>query len=91
MTAQPRDPAPYYETHVFCCMNQREPGHPRSCCSDRGGVELREYMKKRAKELGLKKVRVNQSGCLERCELGAALVIYPEGIWYTPTTALRSA
>ncbi|MGE5539606.1 MAG: 2Fe-2S iron-sulfur cluster-binding protein [Gemmatimonas sp.] len=86
MTAQPRDPAPYYETHVFCCMNQREPGHPRSCCADRGGVELREYMKSRAKELGLKKLRVNQSGCLERCELGAALVIYPEGIWYTYST-----
>ena len=86
MTAQPRDPAPYYETHVFCCMNQREPGHPRSCCADRGGVELREYMKARAKELGIKKIRVNQSGCLERCELGAALVIYPEGIWYTYST-----
>jgi vanillate O-demethylase ferredoxin subunit len=86
MTAQPRDPAPYYETHVFCCMNQREPGHPRSCCADRGGVELREYMKARAKQLGLKKIRVNQSGCLERCELGAAMVIYPEGIWYTYST-----
>ena len=39
-----------------------------------------------AKELGIKKIRVNQSGCLERCELGAALVIYPEGIWYTYST-----
>jgi vanillate monooxygenase ferredoxin subunit len=86
MTAQPRDPAPYYETHVFCCMNQREPGHPRSCCADRGGVELREYMKARAKQLGIKKLRVNQSGCMERCELGATLVIYPEGIWYTYST-----
>jgi ferredoxin-NADP reductase/(2Fe-2S) ferredoxin len=85
MTAQ-RDPAPFYETHIFCCMNQREPGHPRSCCADRGGVELREYMKSRAKELGLKKIRINQSGCLERCELGAALVVYPEGIWYTYKT-----
>ena len=86
MASLPRDPAPFYETHVFCCMNQREPGHPRSCCADRGGVELKEYMKARAKELGIKKMRVNQSGCMERCELGAAMVIYPEGIWYTYST-----
>ena len=29
------------------------------------------------------KVRINSSGCLDRCELGPALVIYPEGTWYT--------
>jgi vanillate O-demethylase ferredoxin subunit len=86
MASLPRDPAPFYETHVFCCMNQREPGHPRSCCADRGSVDLKDYMKARAKELGIKKIRVNQSGCLERCELGAAMVIYPEGIWYTYST-----
>jgi vanillate O-demethylase ferredoxin subunit len=86
MASLPKDPAPYYETHVFCCMNQREPGHPRSCCADRGSVHLKEYMKVRAKELGIKRIRVNQSGCMERCELGAAMVIYPEGIWYTYST-----
>ncbi len=39
-------------------------------------------MKARAKELGLEKVRINSSGCLDRCELGPTMVIYPEGIWY---------
>jgi len=39
-------------------------------------------MKARAKELGLEKVRINASGCLDRCELGPTMVIYPEGIWY---------
>ncbi|MCH8198104.1 MAG: (2Fe-2S) ferredoxin domain-containing protein, partial [Proteobacteria bacterium] len=38
-----------YETHVFCCANVRPQGHPRGCCSARGSVELREYMKARAK------------------------------------------
>ena len=42
-----------YETHVFCCANVRPQGHPRGCCSARGSVELRDYMKARAKELGL--------------------------------------
>lgn len=63
-------------------MNERESSHPRGCCSVRGSVELRAYMKRRAKEMGLDDIRVNNAGCLERCELGPAMVVYPEGIWY---------
>ena len=43
-------------------------------------------MKNRAKELGLKNVRINSAGCLNRCELGPTLVIYPEGVWYSVPT-----
>jgi (2Fe-2S) ferredoxin len=86
MAAQPDDPKMFYETHVFCCVNQRPAGHPRSCCADRGSKDLHGYMKARAKELGIKNIRVNQSGCLERCELGPSMVIYPEGVWYTYRT-----
>ena len=43
-------------------------------------------MKARAKELGLKGVRINAAGCLDRCELGPTMVIYPEGVWYTCQT-----
>ncbi len=76
------DPAPYYRAHVFCCTNRRPAGHPRGCCAERGGEELRDYMKSQAKKLGLKDVRVNMAGCLDRCELGPCIVVYPEGIWY---------
>jgi (2Fe-2S) ferredoxin len=80
------DPAPYYEAHVFCCTNRRAAGHPRGCCADKGSESLRDYMKDRARALGLKKVRVNNAGCLDRCELGPTLVIYPEGVWYAVST-----
>lgn len=76
----------HYRAHIFCCVNQREPDHPRSCCAARGSVPLHKYMKQRAKELEIQNIRVNQSGCLERCELGPAMVIYPEGVWYTYQT-----
>jgi len=72
----------YYRLHVFCCTNQRPEGHPRGCCADRGSVDLRGYMKARAKELGLLGIRINAAGCLDRCELGPAVVVYPDGIWY---------
>ena len=77
------DPALFYRAHIFCCTNRRPAGHPRGCCAERGSEELRDYMKDQAKKLGLKDVRVNMAGCLDRCELGPCVVIYPEGVWYS--------
>ncbi len=81
------DLPPYYRKHVFCCVNERPDDHPRGCCKLKGSVRLRNYLKARAKELGLDDVRVNQSGCLDRCELGPTMVIYPEGVWYSYASA----
>lgn len=79
---RPTDPKAYYLCHVFCCTNERDPDDPRGCCSDKGSVALRDYMKSAARKLRLAKIRVNASGCLDRCELGPVMVIYPDGIWY---------
>lgn len=76
------DPAPFYTAHVFACTNRRPDGNPRGSCGQKGSENLRDYMKERARELGLKKVRINASGCLDRCHLGPVVVIYPEGVWY---------
>mgnify|MGYP001493202868 CR=1 FL=1 len=86
MNDPPDDPPQFYQRHVFCCTNQREIGHPRGCCRDKGSLELRGYMKARAKEMKMRRVRINASGCLDRCELGPTMVIYPEGVWYSCTT-----
>lgn len=75
----------YYEHHVFFCCNQRPPG-ARTCCNDKGATQARDYAKKRIKQLGLAapgKARVNMAGCMERCEEGPCMVIYPQGTWYT--------
>jgi len=79
-------PPPYYRLHVFCCTNRRFEGHPRGSCGDKGAVSLRDYMKARAKELKLDGVRINSAGCLDRCERGPALVVYPDGVWYRAET-----
>ncbi|MBS0308963.1 MAG: (2Fe-2S) ferredoxin domain-containing protein [Proteobacteria bacterium] len=74
----------YYQHHVFFCVNQREGGRP--CCFDKGAKNAQEHAKARIKQLDLSgagKVRINQSGCLDRCEEGPVLVVYPEGVWYT--------
>jgi (2Fe-2S) ferredoxin len=72
----------FYRAHVFVCTNTRPPGHPRGCCAGKGSEKLRDYMKVRAKELSVSGTRINTAGCLDRCELGPVMVIYPEGIWY---------
>ncbi len=73
----------YFKHHVFFCLNQREPGE--SCCADFGAQEVHAYAKQRIKELDLSgegKIRMNKSGCLDRCSEGPVLVVYPEGTWY---------
>ncbi|MDX2145846.1 MAG: (2Fe-2S) ferredoxin domain-containing protein [Rhodospirillaceae bacterium] len=84
--SKPDDPKPYYACHVFCCTNVRPEGHPRGSCARKNSVELRNYMKDKAKAMGLKGVRINTAGCLDRCELGPTMVIYPDGVWYRYTS-----
>ncbi len=81
-TRHPDDPNPYFETHIFVCGNRRPAGHERGDCASKGSEKIRDYLKARVKELKIKGVRVNQAGCLDRCELGPCAVFYPEGIWY---------
>jgi len=74
----------YYRRHVFFCINKRDP--PEACCASRGSPEMQAYAKQRIKELGLAgkgEIRINKSGCLDRCEEGPVLVVYPDAVWYT--------
>lgn len=74
----------YYKHHIFFCCNQRDGG--KQCCNSCGASEIRDYAKAELKKLKAQvpgKVRVNLAGCLDRCELGPVMVIYPEGTWYT--------
>ena len=74
----------YYKHHVFFCCNKRDP--PEACCANHNASEMQAYAKQKIKELGLNgkgKVRMNKAGCLDRCDEGPVIVIYPEEIWYT--------
>jgi (2Fe-2S) ferredoxin len=76
-----------FEKHIFVCENKRPDGHPRGCCMDKGGALVREKFKKRLKELGLShEARANASGCLDACEFGVTVLVYPEQVWYGGVT-----
>ncbi len=74
----------YYKRHVFFCTNLREDGS--ACCQRFNAQAMRDYAKNRSKELGIAgegQVRVNSAGCLDRCNEGPVLVVYPEAVWYS--------
>ena len=76
-----------FEKHIFVCENVRATDDPRGCCSEKGSKELRQQFKKQLKKLGLnKEVRANAAGCLDACEHGASVIVYPEQIWYGGVT-----
>ena len=76
-----------FERHLFVCTNQRPPDHPRGSCSPDGSEALQKAFKKALAEHGLnRRVRANKSGCLDQCEHGPTVVVYPDTIWYGGVT-----
>jgi (2Fe-2S) ferredoxin len=78
---------PAFTYHLFVCGNVREAGHRRGCCDPDGRQSLRDAFKKELKRAGFGSLaRVNHAGCLDQCEHGPTVVIYPQGIWYGGVT-----
>jgi (2Fe-2S) ferredoxin len=78
---------PCFERHVFVCTNERAEDHPRGSCKAKGSDEVRDALKKELGARGLKSlVRANAAGCLDQCEHGVSVVVYPEQVWYGGVT-----
>lgn len=72
-----------FERHIFVCENVRPDGHPRGCCASKGAAGIRARFKQLIHERGLRgRVRANQAGCLDQCEHGVTVVVYPDAVWY---------
>jgi len=53
----------------------------------KGGLEVRDRLKAELAERGLSKIiRANNAGCLDQCEHGVTVVVYPEQVWYGAVT-----
>lgn len=78
---------PKFTSHIFVCCNQRAAGHPRGCCNPDGAETLRARFKTELQRRNLGPlVRANKAGCLDQCEQGPTVVIYPQQIWYGRVT-----
>ncbi len=71
-----------YDKHVFVCTNQRV-NSERPSCGEEHGMELVKAFKQEIKDRGLNvNMRAQKTGCLDTCELGPSVVVYPEGVFY---------
>ena len=78
-----------HKYHAFVCTQQRPDGHPRGCCTSRGGGKAlfeRLFGHFLAKQLWEKGVHVASTSCLGFCGDGPLMVVYPQGVWYKVNT-----
>jgi (2Fe-2S) ferredoxin len=76
-----------FERHVFVCLNEREKGDPRGCCSAKGSEAVHARLKEMLKQRGLhRRIRANRAGCMDACAFGVTVVVYPDNVWYGGVT-----
>lgn len=72
-----------YEKHIMVCVRERKPGHPKGSCGECGGEQIRKDFADLLKQHELKgRMRASKTHCLDACEMGAVVVVYPDDIWY---------
>lgn len=77
-----------YKRHILICENERPEDHPRGSCARCGSAEITARFKEelRRRKLNLQ-FRSNKSGCLDACEFGPVVVVYPDAVWYGGVSA----
>ncbi len=76
------------QKHVFVCVQNRPPEHPRGSCASRGGDEvIREFAQQFDQKGLFGQFQLTSTGCLGPCDSGANLLVYPEGVMYAGVKA----
>jgi len=75
-----------YRCHLFWCGHEREDEKLPSC-GKRGSFDIGQKLKQAMRDRGLRdEIAVTKSGCLGQCSVGPAMIVYPEGTWYSVPT-----
>ena len=75
-----------YDKHIFICTNERK-NSERLSCGEAHGLELVAAFKNGIKSRNLNlKLRAQKAGCLDICDFGPTIVVYPEGVFYVGVT-----
>lgn len=75
-----------FRCHLFWCGHSRE-GTEKPSCAENGSYEIGPALKQAMRDRGLRnEVAVTKSGCLGQCSVGPAMIVYPEGVWYSVPT-----
>jgi (2Fe-2S) ferredoxin len=55
-------------------------------CHKKESAALLPYIETELSDRGMEDVMVSSTGCMNRCENGPLMVVYPEGSWYGAMT-----
>ncbi len=78
---------PEFEKYIMVCVNERPAGERVSCGATFCGKQLAAALKDAVKAAGqASKVRVSKTYCLDVCEQGANVLLYPDNIWFKQVT-----
>lgn len=76
-----------YDKHIFICTNQRPANAPRVSCGEEAGMALVAAFKEQIKSKNLNiNMRAQKTGCVDICEMGPNVIVYPDGIYYGKVT-----
>jgi (2Fe-2S) ferredoxin len=68
--------------HIFVCASFRAQGTPQGICHKKESLSLIPYLESELSDRGMTDVAVSATGCLNICEKGPVVVVYPENFWY---------
>lgn len=77
-----------YPYHILVCVNQRAANNPKGACGNCQSQQLHISLVNLVKNAGLKAVvKVSKTYCLDACEFGPVVVVYPANRWYLNVNA----
>lgn len=74
--------------HFFLCNSFRLNGEAQGVCRRKGSADLLQYLQDEIADRGIDAI-VSTTSCLNVCEKGPVLVIYPEAWWYHELTEAK--
>lgn len=71
--------------HIFVCGSYR-PAGAAGVCHKKESSRLLQHLTIEAQDRGLADVMISSTGCLNLCDSGPVIVVYPENLWYQHAT-----
>lgn len=68
--------------HILVCASFRVAGEAKGVCHRKESGSLLQYLQSELSDRDMDDVMVSSTGCLNLCEHGPVMVVYPEGCWY---------
>lgn len=67
--------------HIFVCGSFRQ-GGSQGVCHKRDSLSLIQYFEEEINDRSLDGILVSSTGCLQLCDEGPVVVVYPQNTWY---------